>query len=76
MRGKKAKQLRDIASRIAERQALPDLLYMGHTVRKNFVLAGITVPVAIQVKQLGECKRKVYKDLKRFYKLGLGGLYD
>ena len=76
MRGLKAKQLRNIANRIAERQALPDLLYLTTPVQKFMLIGGNRITITIGVKTLGECKRKVYKDLKRFYKLGMEGLYD
>jgi len=75
MRGKKAKEIRRMARGIATGNRLPDLLLTKKRVGKRMLVNTASGPqqviIPIPVRELGECLRKVYKDLKRDYKRGV-----
>lgn len=74
MNGKRAKQLRRVSEKIAKGQGFDDLKYSETTVTSktyiNTPAGRIPLPVKTVVKQLHNCKRKIYKDLKKMYKSG------
>lgn len=75
MNGKRAKQLRRVSERIANGQGFPDLEYdekVSTSIRYINTPAGrLPLRVKTVVKQLHNCKRKIYKDLKKMYKSGV-----
>lgn len=79
MRGKKAKELRDLAGRIAKGQNKPDLLYARQKIQKQYKVNTATGPQIVTMPfvqvSLGDCKRKLYQVMKTFYKRGIS-IYD
>lgn len=79
MRGKKAKELRKLAGMIAKGQRKPDLLYARQKIKKQYSVATATGPkiVVMPFEQisLGDCRRKLYQVMKKFYKQGIS-FYD
>lgn len=79
MRGSKAKELRKLAGLIAKGQGKPDLLYARQKLNKKYTVNTATGPklhvMPFEQVQLGDCKRKLYQVMKKFYKEGIS-FYD